>query len=207
MTGPVAVTALRQRASAAPLERLGGECDCIGGTRALFIPQEKLEVLLEVEHDLFRFEGDSCSRSLHVALNHGAHMFVATPEDDEEGDIDECFLCDPPRHVESAANVVMNFLAIGDLVFVVSNALGKCVLDKIHLFDGPLIKMICLKGLEIFVGSVNVIQKLAFDNCAVQMNIRPCHAIIGVPIIMSDWLHCSIRNNGGTLWEVFDMIA
>ena len=70
-------------------------------------------------------------------------MFVVTPEDNEEGDIDECFLCDPPRHVESMANVITDFPAIGDLVFVASDALGKCILDEIHLFDGPLIKMVC----------------------------------------------------------------
>ena len=166
-----------------------------------------MEVLLKVEHDLFRFEGDSCSRSLHVTLNHSAHMFMATPEDDEEGDIDECFLCDPPRHAESTANVITNFPAIGDLVFVTSNALGKCVLDEIHLFDGPLIKVIHLEGFEIFVGSVDVIQKLAFNSCTVQMNIRLCHPIIGVPIIISNRLGCSIQNNGGTLQEFFDMVA
>ena len=87
-----------------PLGGLSSKCDCISSTRALLIPQKKLEVLLEVEHDLFRFEGRFCSCGLHVTLNHGAHMFMATPEDEEEGNIDECFLCDSPRHVESTAN-------------------------------------------------------------------------------------------------------
>jgi hypothetical protein len=207
MTRPVAVTALRGRASAALLGRLSGERNCIGGTRALFIPQEKLEVLLKVEHDLFGFERDFCGRGLHVALNHSMHMFVATPEDDEEGNIDKCFLCDPPGHVISMANVVANFPAIGDLVFVASDALGECILDKIHLFDGPLIKMVRLEGLETFVGGVNVVQKFAFNSCAVQTDIRPRHPIVGVPIVMSNRLDCSVRNNGGTLREFFDMVA
>ena len=190
-----------------PLGGLSSKCDCISSTRALLIPQKKLEVLLEVEHDLFRFEGRFCSCGLHVTLNHGVHMFMATPEDDEEGNIDECFLCDPPGHVESTANVVAKFPAIGDLVFVASDALGECILDKIHLFDRSLIKMVRLKGLEAFVGGVDVVQKFAFNGCAVQMDICPCHSIVGVPIVMSNWLDCSIRNNSGTLWEFFDMVA
>ena len=111
-------------------------------------------------------------------LNHGAHMFMATPKDDEESNVDECFLHDPPRHVESMGNVFTNLLTIGDLVFVTSDTLGKCVLDEIHLLDRHLVKMIHLEGLETFVGGVNVVQKLALGSCAVQTDIHLCHLII-----------------------------
>ena len=103
------------------------------------------------------------------------------------------------------ANVFTNLLTIGN--FVASDALGKSILDEIHLLDRPLIKMICLEGFETFVGGVDIIQKFAFDSCTVQTDIRLHHPIIGVPIVMSNRLDCSVQNNGGTLQEFFDIVA
>jgi len=73
-------------------------------------------------------------------LNHGAHMFMAAPEDNEEGDIDEGFLCDTPWHTECTADVLTNFATVGNLILVMGNALGKCILNEVDLFNRSFVR-------------------------------------------------------------------
>ena len=132
---------------------------------------------------------------------------MAATEDDEEGDIDEGFLHDTPWHAKRMADVFANFATVGNLVLVADNALSECILNKVDLFDRSFVKVVFLEGFKAFIGSRNIIEKLAFDSCTIQADICPCHPIVGVPVVMSNWLDIRIRNNGGSRFNLLDVIA
>jgi len=69
--------------------------------------------------------------SLHVALDHGSYVSMTGAEDDEEGYVDESFCHDPSWHAECTTDVLADFLAVGDLILVVGDTLGKCILDSV----------------------------------------------------------------------------
>ena len=79
------------------------------------------------------------------------HVFVTRSKDDEEHDIDECILSNAPRHAESMVNILADFVAVGELVFVMSNMLWKGILNKVDLFYRPLITVVILQYLPTLI--------------------------------------------------------
>jgi hypothetical protein len=110
-------------------------------------------------------------------------MVLAFSKHGKNHDSGEGIFGEPPRHIKSMPDILVNLLSDSELVLILWNQSAKGFLNEIHLLHRPLSKMNSLQRFSASLGSIKTYKQITLGFDAILSNEDVDSQIIGEPVV------------------------